>query len=173
MWYDLVAIQEMYGTRPHNAGNTTYSFSSTAHYWQTIDDSSGIDTIAVTGPAHATIDLRLGHWSEIGIPITFSDNTQQTETVMNGPRTLIENARGGGGGDRIIDNSLHNVIVGGAGNDVETGAGAGDRFVFAGAFGHDKITDFAAGAALSDVIAINHALLGSFAAVSTCCCSHE
>ena len=84
---------------------------------------------------------------------------------MMGPRTLIENAHGGAGADRIIGNSVHNVLIGGAGNDRITGYAGNDRFVFAGHFGRDAITDFDAGAALTDVIAIAHTLLGSFNAV--------
>lgn len=165
MWYDILAIEDLYGARCHNAGNDTYTFSSTGQYWQTIDDTGGIDTIAVTGSAPVLIDLRIGHWSQIGLPITFSDGSQQYGTVMMGPRTVIENARGGGGADRIIGNAANNVIIGGAGDDTMTGGGGKDRFVFGAGFGHDMITDFDATSRLHDVIAIAHDFLGSFSAV--------
>src|SRR5262249_16576828 len=77
MYFDIQAIQDLYGARPHNNGDTTYKFSSTGHYWRTIDDSGGTDTIAVSGSAHVKIDLRAWDgvsgttatgWSNIGAP---------------------------------------------------------------------------------------------------------
>ena len=66
MYYDLVAIQEMYGASVHNPGNTNYIYSQTGHYWQTIDNSGGIDTITVNGTTSTSINLNIGHWCNIG-----------------------------------------------------------------------------------------------------------
>jgi serralysin len=174
MYLDIVAMQDLYGARPNHPGNNTYTFSSTGRYWQTIDDSAGTDTITITGSTHVGIDLRIGHWSQIGQAITFSNNSKQHDTVMMGPRTVIENVNGGGGADLIIGNGVHNVLRGGGGNDVINGGAGndalsggigGDRFVFGPGFGHDTITDFTPGGTPHDVIAISHLLLGSFAAV--------
>ncbi|RJF89324.1 hypothetical protein D3874_22055 [Oleomonas cavernae] len=44
-----------------------------------------------------------------------------------------------------------------------TGGSGGDNFVFAGAFGHDVIEDFIAGASATDIVMFDHA---AFAAVA-------
>ena len=171
MWYDILAIQQLYGARPHNAGNTTYTYSTSRHYWQTIDDSGGIDTIAVSGKGRATIDLNIGHWSKIGLPITFGDGSKQSDTVMTGPRSFIENAIGGRGNDRLTGNALTNSLNGGKGDDVLNGlggndslkAGAGkDTFSFTGNFGTDTVVDFSR---TDDLIAVSHALFPNFRAL--------
>jgi Ca2+-binding RTX toxin-like protein len=172
MYFDIQAIQDLYGAKPHNDGDTVYSFSSTGHYWRTIDDSGGYDTIAVTGLAPVRIDLRawsgsgpVTGWSDIGAPITFSNGSHQYATVMLSARTIIEKAIGGGGNDQITGNAVPNTIVGRAGNDVLTGIGTDDTFKFGAGFGHDIITDFSAGATNNDFIAISHTLLADFGAV--------
>ncbi|WP_083225587.1 calcium-binding protein [Neptunicoccus sediminis] len=49
---------------------------------------------------------------------------------------------GGSGNDLIDGGKGRDLINGGAGNDILTGGSSADQFVFAGDFGHDRITDF-------------------------------
>ena len=96
MYYDLVNIQGMYGRGIHNPGNTTYKYKDGKNFWETIDDTGGIDTIVHKGSDKAVIDLNVGHWSDLGRSIYF-DSGSTKWTVMIGPDTLIENATGGVG----------------------------------------------------------------------------
>ena len=41
MYYDIEAVQKLYGRKVHNADDTTYAFQQGGQYWQTIDDSGG------------------------------------------------------------------------------------------------------------------------------------
>jgi Ca2+-binding RTX toxin-like protein len=57
------------------------------------------------------------------------------------------------GADTILGFASGNdLIMGGLGNDTMSGKGSNDTFVFAPGFGKDVITDFAAGAAVDDVL---------------------
>jgi Ca2+-binding RTX toxin-like protein len=126
MYYDLLAIQELYGTRPHNAGSNTYTYVQGNHYWETIDDSGGTDTIQYYGSNGVTIDLRAGHWSTLGLQINFANGKSQAATVCIGPRSVIENAVGGDGGDLLIGNAARNTLIGNAGADRLVGSRGAD-----------------------------------------------
>ncbi len=88
---------------------------------QTLNDSTGIDTInasAVT--AASVIDLIAGHTSTIaGRSITISSTT------------TIENLYTGDGNDNITGNSANNYLSGGRGNDVIS-SGAGNDIIDGG-----------------------------------------
>lgn len=147
MYYDLVNIQGMYGRGVHSPGNTTYKFKDGKTYWQTIDDSGGNDTIVHKGDGKAVIDLNIGHWSDLGRSIEFN-NASTKWTVMIGPGTVIENAFGGDGKDKIVGNGVGNLISGGGGKDKLTGGAGPDGFLFnvkPGSGNLDTITDFAVG----------------------------
>ena len=74
MRVDIAAVQYLYGANlAFNAGNTTYSFSSTALYNQTVWDGGGTDTFRVDGDAAALINLIPGSWSQLGLPLTYSE----------------------------------------------------------------------------------------------------
>ena len=190
MIQDIAALQHMYGADyGTNAGNTTYRWSPTSgatvidgqtalspggnRIFLTIWDGGGIDTYDLgayrTG---VTIDLRPGGHSifskaQLADLDAFSDQTPVARgNVFNAwlfrdnPASLIENAIGGAGDDRITGNAAANRLeggagkdwlaglagqdtgVGGAGNDFLAGGAGGDRFVFSGRFGHDRIVDF-------------------------------
>jgi serralysin len=147
MFFDIEAMQALYGRRSHNPGNTVYTFHDSQHYWQTIDDSGGTDKIVHVGSAQAVIDLQVGHWSKLGLPIRFDDHAPQRDTVMIGPKTFIENATGGSGRDQIIGNDLANQLDGGAGRNLLTGNGGPDHFIFRTGLEStfDRVTDFAPG----------------------------
>ncbi len=95
-------------------------------------DGSGDDTInasAVTSDSR--IDLRVGATSQIaGQPVTIAVGT------------LIERVFAGDGEDTIIGNDLANFIWGGRGNDLLTGGGGDDRFVYGFHSDDDTISDF-------------------------------
>lgn len=166
MYDDLLALQTLYGRRANNQGNTVYTYQDGQTYFQTIDDSGGIDTIRFVGAAQAEIDLRTGHFSTLSRAITFdtgSGSQTSRDTVGIGPRTVIENAVGGNGQDTITGNTVANnlnggggrdrifglagndIINGNVGKDVLTGGPGADRFVYnvvPTAANSDAITDF-------------------------------
>lgn len=137
MYYDLLAIQTLYGARPHNAGNTTYTYVSGNSYWETIDDSGGVDTIRHVGTDTAKIDLRIGFWSDLGNRISFTNAPGQNDTVMTGPRSNIENATGGNGNDTLNGNNLANRLTGNGGNDIAKGFAGNDTM--SGGAGNDSL----------------------------------
>ncbi len=60
--------------------------------------------------------------------------------------------RGGAGGDTLKGGSGQDRLHGGAGTDTLTGGASADKFVFAGAFGDDRVTDFDVTGADADLI---------------------
>ncbi|HET7717482.1 MAG TPA: M10 family metallopeptidase, partial [Bauldia sp.] len=157
MYYDLVNIQGMYGRGVHNPGDTVYTYKDGKAYWETIDDSGGIDTIVRKGSDKGLIDLNIHHWSDLGRSIEFSHSSTRW-TVMIGPETLIENATGGAGKDKIIGNALANVLAGREGKDDLLGGAGPDSFLFdvkLKAANVDTIRDFTPGA---DLLWLSHAV---------------
>jgi serralysin len=135
MYYDLVAIEALYGRNAHNTGNDTYTFNDGVKYWQAIQDTGGIDTIVYNGAENATINLNPGTFSALSEPIQFRNSsggyTSTKSTVTIGPGVVIENAHGGNGNDTLTGNSVGNNLNGGAGNDVLFG-GAGNDVLIGG-----------------------------------------
>jgi Ca2+-binding RTX toxin-like protein len=129
MYYDLVNIQGMYGRGVHNPGDTVYTYNDGKKYWQTIDDSGGIDTIVHKGSDKAIINLNIMGWSALGRDIDFSKSSTKW-TVAIGPNTFIENAIGGTGKDKLVGNSLDNTLAGGKGKDDLFGGAGLDSFFF-------------------------------------------
>ena len=64
--------------------------------------------------------------------------------------TVIEDAIGSAYDGRIVGNDAANRLSGGGGDDVLTGRGGADTFVFADNWGDDTITDFVRGEDLLD-----------------------
>ncbi len=137
MWFDILAIQKLYGAVDHNTGDDTYLFRGNKHYWQTIYDTGGTDTIRYKGKFDVTIDLVTEHWSDLGRSIHFGGGSPQSNTVMIGPGTTIEHAWGGNGDDTLHGNAIANTLTGGRGNDALFG-GAGDDTLNGGP-GRDKL----------------------------------
>ena len=137
MYYDLLAIQKLYGRNDqHNAGNNTYTFTEGRRYFETIDDAAGIDKIVYSGELKVSIDLNQGRFSTLSAPIYF-DNGSTRATVAIGPESVIENAMGGSGSDRLYGNQSSNVLIGRAGKDVLSGASGNDRL--SGGTGNDRL----------------------------------
>ncbi|MDI6838800.1 MAG: M10 family metallopeptidase, partial [Rhizobiaceae bacterium] len=118
---DVLAIRDLYGTTAINSGNTTYNYSSFANgdpIAATIVDTGGVDTIDFSWVKVAQrIDLN---------PETYSDTAGLVGNLGIARGTIIENAIGGSGNDRIYGNAAANVLTGGAGNDVLDGRGGAD-----------------------------------------------
>jgi Ca2+-binding RTX toxin-like protein len=148
MFYDLAAIEQIYGVRAHATGNTTYLFKDGFKYWQAIHDTGGTDTIVYQGAENTTIVLLQGAMSSLSEAIQFKrpNNTAvySKATVTIGPNVVIENATGGSGNDSLIGNVAANVLTGAGGNDTLSGLGGNDRLrgnggndTMFGGFGYD------------------------------------
>ena len=149
MMEDIVVIQSIYGAdTTTRTGNTTYGFHSNTdiaslydftknqHPVLCIYDSSGNDTIDLSGwNTPSKINLAPG---------SFSNSDMMTNNISIAKSAWIENAVGGGGADTIIGNILDNRLDGGVGSDILTGAGGRDTFVYKVSYGADVITDFSA-----------------------------
>jgi serralysin len=200
MMLDIAALQHMYGADfNHNGGNTVYTWNPTTgdsfvngnlaidpggnRIFQTIWDGNGIDSYDLSNYSTAlNIDLNPGAHStfsaaQLADLNIFGGNTARGN-VFNAlqfggdARSLIENAEGGSGADRIQGNQANNLLEGnggndtllggngndtlegGAGNDViegqggsdtERGGGGNDRFVFNLGFGYPNSIDGGAG----------------------------
>ena len=72
---------------------------------------------------------------------------------------------GGVGNDRLNGGAGNDTLTGGTGNDVLTGGAGKDMFVFVKNGGADTVTDFDAGAARTDVLKLDNAVLKNFSAV--------
>jgi serralysin len=130
----------------------------------TIWDGGGIDTYDFSAYAtKVTVSLVPGSFSiaSVGYRADLGDGHDARGNVFNAllheddPRSLIENATGGSGSDRLKGNEAKNVLRGNAGNDALTGlegndtlhGGAGrDSFLFTTALDRwknvDRIADF-------------------------------
>jgi serralysin len=130
MYYDLLAIQAIYGTATSvNPGNTTYTFTDGNKYWQTINDTGGTDTIVYNGSEASSINLNPGQFSKLSEAIGFSNGATSRATVTIGPGVVIENATGGSGNDTLTGNASNNVLNGRGGSDTMSGGAGNDTFI--------------------------------------------
>lgn len=146
MRLDIAAFQYLYGANTaFNSGDTTYTYQADGRYNETIWDGGGTDTIVATGSTAAVINLTPGSWSQLGMPITYSERNAtdltvaaarpdltNANTVCIYDTVVIENAQGGDGDDRITGNSIANRLQGGGGNDLLDGGGGIDTAIFSG-----------------------------------------
>ncbi|MCC7410775.1 MAG: M10 family metallopeptidase [Gammaproteobacteria bacterium] len=141
MAYDIDALQRLYGPNLRfHAANNVYTYYGDRPYFETIWDPAGLDTLRHAGTNAVTIDLRPGHWSTLGQALTYDDGTGPVSdpyTVAIHRLSIIENATGGAGGDRIIGNGAANVLSGGDGDDYLHGAGGNDTLY--GGRGNDRL----------------------------------
>ncbi|MDG5750955.1 M10 family metallopeptidase C-terminal domain-containing protein [Qipengyuania sp. XHP0211] len=147
---DVVAIGNLYGlSSTTRLGDTTYGFYSTANRdvydatlfsasAYTVVDSGGTDTLNYSGFSNdQLIDLRQESFSNVGSLIG-------NVSIARG--TVIENATGGSGSDRIYGNSADNLLRGNFGSDYLFGmfgndtlrGGSDNDFLFGGG-GDDDI----------------------------------
>lgn len=125
MYYDLLAIEAIYGQRAYATGNTNYVFNDGTRYWQAINDTGGYDTILYNGVEPVSISLNPGAFSTLSEPIVFNGGSSKG-TVTIGPNVVIEAARGGNGNDTLTGNTSYNSLNGAAGNDFLQGLGGND-----------------------------------------------
>lgn len=145
---DILAIQYIYGANMgSHAGDDLYTFTDTQDVYQTIWDAGGTDTLRYDAAAGGLLDLRAGHFSQVGKAIVLSDDTLQYDTLAIAYNVTIENAEGGAGGDTLIGNDAGNRLSGGTGNDSLYG-GAGDDSLDGGS-GDDSLVG-GAGSDLAD-----------------------
>lgn len=129
---DVAALQYVYGPSLRTrTGDDTYALTTDAFdaahpdVHNFIWDGRGNDTISGTALADSiTLYLEPGRWGYIGTRGKLITDAGQV-TVNFG--TVIENATGGSGNDRLTGNGVDNVLQGGAGNDTLTGLGGDDR----------------------------------------------
>ena len=132
MIYDIAALQHLYGPNNlYNSGDTTYSYNPETPFIETIWDGGGHDTIDFSNFNNKQIiNLNDGESSTIGFDVNWSLNNN----LGIGFNTIIENAKGGGGGDSITGNKYNNNIQGNAGNDSINGQEGSDTSTYSGKF---------------------------------------
>jgi serralysin len=166
MMHDIAALQKLYGANfTHNAGDTVYRWDPTTgemivngvgqgapagnRIFATVWDGNGIDTYDLSAyGSNVSINLAPGSWSTFSTDqlarLDSNGNRVAPGNIANAlqfekdARSLIENAIGGSGNDRIIGNVADNRLSGNGGNDVLDG-GAGNDTLSGGA-GADTMT---------------------------------
>lgn len=160
---DIAGVALLYGlSTSTRTGDTVYGFHNSSgreifdaslhpNIAYTIIDSGGTDTLDYSGFGSAQlINLNAETFSNVGGNIG---------NVAIAAGTLIENAIGGSGPDRIVGNQTDNILSGGAGADIMTGGMGADSFRdSAASLNGDVVTDFAHG----DAIVITDAALAGF-----------
>ena len=125
-----------------NDGNDTYT------------GDAGTDTYdASLITAAVTVDLRAG--------------TAKGSQIGSDTLSSIENVIGGSSSDTLAGDDNANRLDGGAGNDILTGRGGTDTFVFKSGFGKDVITDFAVAGAQHDVIEFSTSMFADWNALQS------
>ena len=114
---------------------------------------AGTDTYSLAATtAGATVNLAAG---------TASSTQTGTDTLVS-----IENVVGSTGADTIVGSNPANRLEAGAGNDTVTGGAGADTFVFTGAFGVDRITDFVAAGTGHDWVELDAAMFTGYTDVA-------
>jgi len=164
MMLDIAALQHLYGADySTNSGDTVYRWSpSSGETWvdgavaispggnrifATIWDGGGTDTYDLSAYAgDLSIDLAPGAASlfsaaqlaGLGHGNTPSGNIYNALLHEDDPRSLIENAEGGAGDDRITGNTADNRLTGNQGDDSLAGLSGADTLLGNG--GNDTLT---------------------------------
>ena len=114
---------------------------------------AGTDTYSLAATAAgATVNLATG---------TASSTQTGTDTLVS-----IENVIGSTGADTVVGGNGANRLEGAAGNDTVTGGAGADTFVFTGAFGVDRITDFVAAGTGHDWVELDAAMFTGYTNVA-------
>jgi hypothetical protein len=162
MMLDIAAMQKLYGADfTTNGGNTVYSWSETTgtmsingaaqgsplanKIFMTIWDGGGSDTYSFANySTGVTVDLAPGAWTttsatqlaSLGAGKVAVGNIANALQYKGNAASLIENAIGGSGADKISGNATANKLTGGGGNDLLDGRGGADTAVYSGARGN-------------------------------------
>ena len=156
---DVAAIQYAYGANFNtNVGDTVYSWSqnsgqmfingrpepndtsgtSSGKIYMTLWDGGGNDTYDFSNyTTNVIADLRPGEFSSpspdqvaVHDPLVMARGSIANAYLYNGdPRSLIENAIGGSGDDKLTGNQGNNVLTGNGGDDTFFYTGGIDTFV--------------------------------------------
>ncbi|WP_198411897.1 M10 family metallopeptidase [Microvirga flavescens] len=163
MRYDIAALQQMYGANySANSGDTVYTWNSSTgetfingvgqgrprdgKIFLTVWDGGGIDTYDMRNfGGNAIIDLNPGESSKFSLAqlarrssTAFAAGNVYNAFLYEGStRSLIENAIGGLGNDKILGNQAANELRGGLGNDSLYGGDGRDRLY--GGMGNDRL----------------------------------
>lgn len=117
MLYDLLALQDIWGSAPYHGGNSTYT-GRDGFDLRVIWDTGGTDTLSARGIDHGVrLDLQQGHFSRFG--------GYQDVAIAYGVR--IERAIGSDFRDTIIGNATANYLAGRGGRDTMSGNAGNDR----------------------------------------------
>jgi serralysin len=201
MMADIAALQHLYGADfSTNGGDTVYRWRPDSgatfvngdvaikpganRIFATIWDGGGVDTYDLRAyKDDVSIDLRPGEESRFSLGqsahLDFGNQTRLAKGNIynallheNNERSLIENARGGGGDDDLRGNQGANRLWGGNGGDrlmggddqdILVGGRGADVFVFEKGWERDRVQDFG-GADLIDLSDFN---FKSFAALKS------
>lgn len=137
---DIAAIQYMYGANyTFNSGDTVYKFDPNEDkIFETIWDGGGNDTYDLSSyNTNLTIDLSPGGWSIFDTSQLaylgdghYARGSVANALLYNGNiQSLIENAIGGSGNDRLLGNQADNFLDGGTGADYMAGGIGNDSYV--------------------------------------------
>jgi serralysin len=163
MMLDIAALQQLYGADyTTNAGNTTYSFSSSTgemfvngvgqgapganRVFLTIWDGGGNDTYDFSNyTTNLVVSLEPGSWSalatsqraELGMGNVARGNVYNALLHQGSAASLIENAKAGTGNDSMVGNQANNLLILDVGSD--TGVGGGGDDVIYGWLGNDLL----------------------------------
>ena len=157
MPWDLAALQHLYGAnQTTNKGDTTYKYSNTIPFYETIWDASGNDTLDLSNfSKDLEINLTDGELSTLSFDVAdqrWANKQHGNLGISFG--CIIENATGGAGNDSIIGNSADNnlrgnegadSLNGGLGLDVLTGGLGQDTFQIQPGNGNAVVMDFTDG----------------------------
>ncbi|MDK3072858.1 M10 family metallopeptidase C-terminal domain-containing protein [Sedimentitalea sp. JM2-8] len=153
MMQDIAALQHIYGANfTTNSGDTVYSWSPLSsdtvvdgvvaldpggsRIFATIWDGGGTDTFDLSAyDTDLSIDLAPGAASVLGADqlAYLGDGNRASGSIYTAllyhgdTRSLIENALGGGGNDRLSGNAARNLLKGGDGEDRLSGDTGKDR----------------------------------------------
>lgn len=121
--YDYAALAYLYNAKPVHTGDDTYTFTTdSGHIVQTIYDDGGTDTLDASGLTTAvTLNLNTaapGTLSSVGL---IPAGIAAVDNLSLGLNSVIENAIGGSGNDKLVGNSANNTLIGNNGNDTLIG----------------------------------------------------
>jgi Ca2+-binding RTX toxin-like protein len=138
--YDIATIQYLYGANNStNSADTLYAWMPNDDpFFEVIWDGGGTDTVDISAfTAGGIINLQEGRFSSVPIqsdalppgyfgtePTYYGSNNLATAFG-----TVLENANGGSGADRISGNAANNVLNGGGGADIIAGGAGNDTYV--------------------------------------------
>ncbi|GIX14725.1 MAG: protease [Paracoccaceae bacterium] len=141
MMNDIAALQHLYGPNwETRSGDSSYVFDPLKpRLFETIWDGGGEDTYDASAySVGVSLDLRPGRWSVLapsqlarlgqkdGDTVTARGSIFNALMYRGDERSLIENAIGGSGDDRLIGNQVRNDLTGGRGDDRLDGLARGD-----------------------------------------------